>query len=179
MKENLTYISIFVFGALMIYGLITVLLGNTGGEGGNGLNKQESLIQNTTAVPYDVIETGYYAGRERDAVEVARTQEEFNDVWNKIYTTTTPKPAQPEIDFKTRMAATFFRGFDEDLQHTSRVTDVRESTTEIWLFVENVFAGRNCPDPQRELGKPYVIVSIPQKEKSVTFITTDTVSKCK
>ena len=97
------------------------------------------------------------------------TQEEWEEVWKKVYNLSIPHPALPEIDFDKEMAIAVFMGERNSGGYRIEIEEIVESEEEIVVKVKET-----SPSPESfltmALTQTYHIVVIEKTPILVTFV---------
>lgn len=111
---------------------------------------------------------GYYSGYTKAERLVIKTEEQWREVWKRVYSLRLPKPELPEIDFQKDMVIAVFMGERTSVGYSIEITEITKRDEEILVSVEE-------KEPPSEsiramaLTQPYHIVVVRRLSLPVRF----------
>ncbi len=125
-------------------------------------------IQASKELPFETIEIGSY-GKEKQRKDYTITnQHDWQDLWDKIYSTRSPKPSLPKIDFTQSIIIGVFLGQRNTGGYSIEITKVLETEKNIEVLVEETSPGEGCM-VSMALTYPMHIIKIQKVDKEIEF----------
>jgi len=136
-----------------------------------GVEKEFVLTDTSTSVNWEVLDHGFYSAYADNTPygALAVTEAYFvNAIWPLAIGRRVPRPAPPEVDFRTQSVAAFFWGTKPTGGYNVKVRDVRMQGSILKVFLELV-----SPPPgsltTQSITSPYVLVRVDAKPSKVQF----------
>jgi len=121
-----------------------------------------------TEVEFGTIAQGYYCGHNESGNYVIRDENEWGNLWDIVYSTTTPKPSLPEIDFSQYMVTAVFIGTKPTGGYNIEIIKIEEINTIFEIHIEE-----KSPDPDSivtdALTQPFYIIKTKIIEKEIVI----------
>lgn len=101
-------------------------------------------------------------------LQVVRDSDEFSTLWAEHVAVFAPMPAQPVVDFSTRMVVAVFSGRRPSGGYSATVTRIAEYEDFVDVVVELESPGDGCTTAAM-VTHPHHMVTVPARDKPVVF----------
>ena len=121
-----------------------------------------------TDVEFGTIAMGYYCGHNESGNYMINDENDWANLWDIVYSTTTPQPPLPEIDFTQYMVIAVFMGIKPTGGYSIEIIKIVEINTIFEIHIEE-----KSPDPDSivtdALTQPFHIIKTKIIEKEIVF----------
>ena len=111
---------------------------------------------------------GDFSGIVGKRLQVVRDSAEFSSLWAEHAAAFSPMPAQPAVEFSTRMVVAAFSGQRPSGGYSVTVTRVAEFEDFVDVLIEHESPGNGCATTAA-ITHPYHMVTLPTIDKQVVF----------
>ena len=87
---------------------------------------------------------GNYCGVNEELHKLISSKEEFVDLWKKVYSTRTPQPTVPEVNFEESLVVACFMGMRNTGGYKLEVSSVNKSGTQLEVMLTYSSPGSGC-----------------------------------
>ena len=108
---------------------------------------------------------------------VIKNSVEWKDLWLKAYSSRSPVPRVPDIDFPKEIVIAVFNGPEFTGGYSIEITNVVEDDKTVNIIVKKYSPGDNCAVSQSQTS-PFHIVKIPRTEKEIGFTLEQQIQRC-
>lgn len=161
---------------LMLGGLLLAACEDEGSS--SGTTPTAAAVKDGT-LGFETIEQGDQSGIQGDeaVLEVARTQEEWQDLWSRHRAGRQPVTEPPAVDFAERMVVAVIDGQQPTGGHTFYVTGIEVVGERLVVRVERSVPGEGCVVAS-VLTWPFHVVETAKSDLEAGFDVTETVFEC-
>ena len=171
MKRLLAIVALLTLGGLL-------LAACEDGGSSSGTTPTTAAVEDGM-LAFETIEQGDQSGIQDSAavLEVARTQEEWQDLWSRHRAGRRPETEPPPVDFDERMVVAVIDGQQPTGGHTLYVTGIEVVGERLVVRVERSVPGEACVVAS-VLTWPFHIVETEYSDLEAGFDVTETVFEC-
>jgi len=121
-------------------------------------------------VRFDTLESGYDSGIKEFSKKIAKTQEEFNELYKEHLSQQKliKKPIFPHVDFNEKMVASIFLGERPSSGYSIKVTNVTKTNSRITIFATED-APKDNDYKSSIVTSPYTLITLPKSNLSINF----------
>lgn len=125
---------------------------------------------------------GYYCGYDESRYGgkknyVINNNEDWQSLWNKVYSIQKPTPPLPTVDFSKDIVIAVFQGVQGSGGYSIEIIKIVEAENSIKVFVRETSPGPSCTVTDA-LTQPYHIIKISKTDKEVIFKTEKKITVC-
>jgi len=130
------------------------------------------------AVRWVDMEKGQYCGIESAENHLIKSQEDWQEIWDRAQAYRMPPPELPDVDFEKEQVIACFMGSQYSGGHYLEIADIQAQNDELKVVVNAIYPGKNCIVTQA-ITSPFVMVKIAKTElQKVNFSITETTENC-
>lgn len=148
----------------LLFVAIVSLLGCNAEDPGPGEPLTPTSLEYTDGSPVKGDNSGVGGKR----LQVVRDSAEFSGLWSEHVAAFSPMPAQPAVDFSSRLVVAAFAGRQPSGGYSMTVETVREYPEFVDVLVEFTTPGDGCAVPS-VITEPHHLVTLPARDKPVVF----------
>ncbi len=144
------------------------------GEKKNNTDKAEGLPELT----FSVLSEGDNGGFETDTLFLYLTKKQFEEGWKKLHSNYVDHPPLPEVDFSSTMVVVLAMGERNKGGYHLEATKLLEKPNQLALYVNYISPAENCILAE-VMTYPYLVISIPKRDKLVAVSKNQLIRECK
>lgn len=123
------------------------------------------------------IAEGTFSGHHKRKNYVITNVSDWNNLWSKVYSTVSPEPPPPKINFTENNLLAVFQGSRNSGGYNIEIIKVVERADSLEISIKESSPGSNCFNIQA-LTQPYHIIKIEKIDKKVIFNITKGTINC-
>lgn len=132
----------------------------------------------SSEVPFSVLSEGNNGGFEQDTLLLIRSSEEMQAGWKKLFSNFVEQPDMPSVHFANQMVVILSMGEKNNGGYSIEVSKVVEKELQLAVFANYISPGQNCIVAE-VISYPFVVISIPKKDKLVAISKNNVIAECK
>ncbi len=131
---------------------------------------------------FEAIEKGVYSGYDESRYEgktkyVINNNEDWQFLWNEVYSIQQPTPLLPTVDFSKDIVIAVFQGVQGSGGYSIEIIKIIEAENSIKVFIRETSPGPSC-EVTAALTQPYHIIKTSKIDKEVIFKTEEKITMC-
>lgn len=133
---------------------------------------------NSAEVSFSILSEGNNGGFEQDTLLLIRNSEEMKAGWKKLFSNFVEQPDMPSVNFANQMVVILSMGEKNSGGYSLEISKVVEKELQLAVFANYISPGQNCIVAE-VISYPFVVISIPKKDKLVAVSKNNVIAECK
>lgn len=135
----------------------------------DGERSREEVVADGVVISFNTLTRGFYSGVRQPLKVVARTQDQWADLWRQHTSIKSHPPPLPHVDFATEMVVGVFLGEGRTGGYEVEITKIEQHKLELRLYYREI-----SPPPDavvtQALTQPYHLVKLPKHALDPVFL---------
>jgi hypothetical protein len=133
-----------------------------------GCMGKKQAVKNETPVKFSEIISGNYSGIQDRTFVTILSEDEFVNLWSEVFSSRSPVPEIPHIDFEQEMVIGLFMGTFSTGGYSVFVEEVTETPEQLNIHYRFKTPGKDDMVTMA-LSQPFQLLIIPRTTKSISF----------
>lgn len=157
---------------ILMVGLLQIVSCEPPGTSKSSVNKALAGYE------WTILLSGNDSGIEEEKNLIIKSQKDFDNLWNEMYSDRPDQPVKPNVDFTSKWIIACFPGTVSSAGHSIEIKSVTQENDKVKIDLIHTKPGSDCVTAQ-VIESPFVLVSIDQyKSVETEFKKTVVKSKC-